>query len=561
MDHVAERERTAGAQPSGRIFISYRRQETSYPAGWLFDRLVDHYGDGQVFKDVDSVEPGDDFVEVIRNAVGSCEVLLALIGAQWATITDAEGRRRLDRSDDFVRLEIEVALERNIRVIPILVDGASLPSVEELPATLVKLVRRQTLELSPSRFEYDTNRLLKILNKTLGGGAGDGPTADADLGAGTEPEDAHPIVDPPVRPRPVLLEAPPDPAPPTPPDRPGDAGAPARHRGLPLAASLGAAGMAVVAISGLLVWSGSGSDPRPPPGTTDPAAGVTTATTSTKASPGPQAATIKVGRGPSGVAVGPGDVWVSNDADGTVARLDPASGRVLTTIPVGKTGGDIVACPDAVWVKSDSRFIARIDAASGQVTRRFPIGTEVRDLAVHCGQAVWASGADGSISRIAEGATTAETFLSSTGDLADVDVDAQGGLWMTDPRSDAVVRVDPATKKVQRLAVGGEPIGITASQFDAVWVTDADAGTVLRIDPTSNTVVRTLPVGKRPWGAAAGLGALWVTNIDGDSVSRVDIPTGTVTTIAVGSKPDGIAVGHGAVWVANGGSGTVSRIA
>jgi hypothetical protein len=81
---------------AGRIFISYRREETAYPAGWLYDRLADHYGGGQVFKDVDSIQLGDDFVEVITSAVGSCDVLLALIGDQWLTITDEHGRRRLD---------------------------------------------------------------------------------------------------------------------------------------------------------------------------------------------------------------------------------------------------------------------------------------------------------------------------------------------------------------------------------------------------------------------------------------------------------------------------------
>ena len=150
----------------GRIFISYRREDTAYPAGWLFDRLVDKYGD-EVFKDVDSIELGDDFVEVINKAVGSCDVLLALIGEEWVTITDDRGRRRLDDPDDYVRLEIEAALERNVRVIPILVDGAKMPEAEQLPASLGLLTRRQALELSPSQFDFDTSRLIKVLDKTL----------------------------------------------------------------------------------------------------------------------------------------------------------------------------------------------------------------------------------------------------------------------------------------------------------------------------------------------------------------------------------------------------------
>jgi WD40 repeat protein len=158
---------TASTPAAGRIFISYRRQETAYPAGWLYDRLVEHLGQGQVFKDVDSIELGDDFVEVITAAVAGCDVLLALIGDRWLTITGEGGRRRLDDPDDFVRLEIEAALTRNVRVIPVLVDRARMPRAGELPASLAKLVRRQALELSPSRFDFDTRRLLRVLDSSL----------------------------------------------------------------------------------------------------------------------------------------------------------------------------------------------------------------------------------------------------------------------------------------------------------------------------------------------------------------------------------------------------------
>jgi TIR domain len=151
----------------GRIFVSYRREETAYPAGWLFDRLVGQFGRDQIFKDVDSIELGDDFIEVITAAVGACDVLLALIGDQWVTMTGQDGRRRLDDPHDFVRLEIEAALTRNVRVIPILVEGAQMPRADELPASLATLVRRQALELSPSRFDSDTRRLLKVLDRAI----------------------------------------------------------------------------------------------------------------------------------------------------------------------------------------------------------------------------------------------------------------------------------------------------------------------------------------------------------------------------------------------------------
>ena len=161
----------SAAPAAGRVFISYRREETAYAAGWLFDRLVDRFGRGQIFKDIDSIQLGDDFVEVITTAVASCDVLLALIGEQWLTITDEHGTARLDNPDDFLRLEIEAALTRDVRVIPILVAGARMPRPDQLPPSLAKLVRRHALELSPSHFEFDTSRLLSVINSSLAGAA------------------------------------------------------------------------------------------------------------------------------------------------------------------------------------------------------------------------------------------------------------------------------------------------------------------------------------------------------------------------------------------------------
>jgi len=150
---------------SGRIFVNYRREDTAYAAGWLYGRLAGRFGGGQIFKDVDTIQPGDDFAAKINYAVGSCHVLLALIGDRWLTMTDESGLRRLDNPDDFVRLEVEAALARNVRVIPILVAGARMPRADELPVSLAKLVRRQALELDPNRF--DTQRLISVLERTI----------------------------------------------------------------------------------------------------------------------------------------------------------------------------------------------------------------------------------------------------------------------------------------------------------------------------------------------------------------------------------------------------------
>lgn len=150
-----------------RIFISYRRDDAGGYSLLVFDRLVSHFGRGRVFMDIDTLEPGADFVDVIEHAVGACDALIALIGKQWLTITDEQGRRRLDVPEDFVRLELAAALERNIRVIPVLVRGAKMPNSDELPEPLRLLVRRHAVELSDERIHYDLKRLIDVLQRTL----------------------------------------------------------------------------------------------------------------------------------------------------------------------------------------------------------------------------------------------------------------------------------------------------------------------------------------------------------------------------------------------------------
>ena len=95
------------------IFISYRREDASGHAGRLYDRLCERFGKNRLFMDVDTLELGLDFVEGIEHAIGSAGVLLAVIGRSWIRVEDEHGKRRLDDPNDFVRLEIAGALERN----------------------------------------------------------------------------------------------------------------------------------------------------------------------------------------------------------------------------------------------------------------------------------------------------------------------------------------------------------------------------------------------------------------------------------------------------------------
>src|SRR5690242_19795643 len=147
------------------IIVSYRRQETSHLAGRLYDRLADRFGAGQVFTDVDAIEPGVDFAEEISRAVATYQVLLAVIGPNWLTTTDEQGRRRLDDPDDIVRLEIEAALARGVRVIPILVEDAVMPSQQDLPESLAGLARRNALLVRHESFGSDAGRLVTAIER------------------------------------------------------------------------------------------------------------------------------------------------------------------------------------------------------------------------------------------------------------------------------------------------------------------------------------------------------------------------------------------------------------
>ena len=118
--------------------------------------------------DLDSIEPGLDFAEVIQDALASCAVPVALIGRQWLTLTDEEGGRRLDNPDDYVRFEVQTALERGVRVIPVLVDGARAPKTPQLPVELQKLARLNALGLSYDRYQFDADRLLDVVARILG---------------------------------------------------------------------------------------------------------------------------------------------------------------------------------------------------------------------------------------------------------------------------------------------------------------------------------------------------------------------------------------------------------
>ena len=156
----------SSAKPFSGIFVSYRREDSSGHAGRLFDRLAAHFGKDRIFMDIDTIEPGEDFVTIIEEAVSSCDILIAIIGRQWLK-SASQNTSRLDNPHDFVRLEIATALNRDIRVIPVLVQRASMPTAQDLPDDLAKFSRRNAIELSDLRWQSEVDQLIAVMERVL----------------------------------------------------------------------------------------------------------------------------------------------------------------------------------------------------------------------------------------------------------------------------------------------------------------------------------------------------------------------------------------------------------
>jgi hypothetical protein len=153
-----------------KFFISYRRDDARYPASRLHAALKAHVENPQsdIFIDVDSIPAGVDFIAHLEARVAECDVLLAVIGAEWMELRNPQtGTRRLDDPGDLVRIEIATALRRGIPVVPVLLDGVSIPPVEQLPEDLRDLSRRNGVPVRHESFESDVARLVERLPSAL----------------------------------------------------------------------------------------------------------------------------------------------------------------------------------------------------------------------------------------------------------------------------------------------------------------------------------------------------------------------------------------------------------
>jgi Tol biopolymer transport system component len=162
-----------------KILLNYRRGDTAGNAGRLYAALAERFGEENVFMDIDKIDPGLNFVDVINDWVGRCDVFIAMIGTQWLDSAYKSGQRRLDDPNDFVRMEIESALERpDVRLIPVLVQDVDMPSADELPQSMRALALRNGIEIRDVSWDYDVGRLIQAIERIGRPDDGDGGGED-----------------------------------------------------------------------------------------------------------------------------------------------------------------------------------------------------------------------------------------------------------------------------------------------------------------------------------------------------------------------------------------------
>jgi TIR domain len=165
-----------------RIFINYRHDDSPGTAGRICDHLKDALGPDSLFID-DDIPKGEDFEKYLNTQLNGSFVFLAIIGRNWLHVLDKEGHRRLDTDGDWVRVEIATALVRQIKVIPVILDGAVVPDASDLPSDLRPLANRQAITLRNHQFDLDFAALVETLREALGadqlnGGGANGSTAN-----------------------------------------------------------------------------------------------------------------------------------------------------------------------------------------------------------------------------------------------------------------------------------------------------------------------------------------------------------------------------------------------
>jgi DNA-binding beta-propeller fold protein YncE/predicted Ser/Thr protein kinase len=276
-------------------------------------------------------------------------------------------------------------------------------------------------------------------------------------------------------------------------------------------------------------------------------------------------APISVGTPPLRITADGQGAWVTSERDGTVTRLDPATGKQLRQVALQRGISGVAIGSKWLWVTDPRRHeLLRLDSKTLRQRQAIPIPGAPGPIALSSDpRRVWVADEDGNGIAVvnAESGRRIRTQLPPPAAPLRLAVGA-GGLWASSSSTASVRRIDLGTLEPgDPILAGPRPAGITIAQ-GAVWVTNPPGGTVTEIDPSLREVRAQVTVGSKPGGIDAGTSAVWVANAADDTVTKIDLDSGEVegSPIQVGPEPGAVAVGGDAVWVANNGDGTVTRI-
>ncbi|MGZ4331058.1 MAG: BTAD domain-containing putative transcriptional regulator [Solirubrobacteraceae bacterium] len=268
-------------------------------------------------------------------------------------------------------------------------------------------------------------------------------------------------------------------------------------------------------------------------------------------------AAVPVGARPGTFAFGSGSLWVANQDDQTISRVDPSTLQSLRMITVGNPPTGIAASAGGIWVvesnlnpASNNVFVSRIDPEFDTLARSRRIGNVIPSgsgTVAAQGDSVWVAPSSGLLTRVDATTGAVAQQLDPNASPSGVVV-GDGAVWLSDTEADNVTRIDPSGL-LTPIAVGGGPTGI-ALDTGGVWVADSLDNAVTRINPGTRSVITTIPVGRSPAGVAVGAGSVWVANSGDGTVSRIDPASNkVVATIAVGGSPQAITIADGRAWV------------
>ncbi|MGH3162476.1 MAG: ABC transporter substrate-binding protein, partial [Streptosporangiaceae bacterium] len=264
-------------------------------------------------------------------------------------------------------------------------------------------------------------------------------------------------------------------------------------------------------------------------------------------------ASVPVGSAPGGIATGAGSIWVTNGADGTVTRIDPNGPHVEQTLVVGSLPAGVGYGAGAVWVANAlDGSVSRIDPQADQVVQTISIGGRPIAVAVGAG-AVWVAEADGdAVVALDPRSGVPRRFVRLEDSAGGVTV-GFGALWVTEPLAHKLLRIDPASGQTLAEIGVGAGAGPVAAGEGAVWVVNTLDGTLSRVDPARNAVASAVPIGDAPTAVAAGPGGVWVTDEGTGALISVNPGTGTVRRrYSTGAAPAAVTLVGQTPWIAAG---------